>query len=118
MSLWSIGDEHTFSFPSGHSLFAVVFYGTLAYCALHRRTSLRRQFGILAPAMVMPFCIGTSRIYLGMHYPTDVAAGWLTGALWLAAVVTIDLAWHTLLRPEKPMPTVGQVSSQPRSPLR
>ena len=91
---WSIGDEHTFSFPSGHSLFAVVFYGTLAYVALHRRTSVRRRFGILIPAAVMPLGIGISRIYLGMHYPTDVAAGWLTGGLWLIAVVMIDRAWH------------------------
>ncbi len=104
---WSIGDEHTFSFPSGHSLFAVVFYGTLAYCALHRQTSTRRQLGILTPAMLMPVCIGTSRIYLGMHYPTDVAAGWLTGILWLTAVILIDLAWHRLIRPDAPTPSVG-----------
>ncbi len=95
---WSIGDEHTFSFPSGHSLFAVVFYGTLAYVALHRRTSTRRRFGILLPAKLMPLGIGLSRIYLGMHYPTDVLAGFLTGALWLAAVVAIDRAWHVLAR--------------------
>ncbi len=105
--LWSIGDEHTFSFPSGHSLFAVVFYGTLAYCALHRQTSTRRQFGILTPAILMPLCIGASRVYLGMHYPTDVAAGWLTGTLWLTAVILIDLAWHRLIRPDTPTPSVG-----------
>ena len=94
---WSIGDEHTFSFPSGHSLFSVVFYGTLAWCSFHRRhnnLSTRRRFGVLTPAILMPFCIGLSRIYLGMHYPTDVLAGWLTGALWLTGVIGIDLLWH------------------------
>jgi undecaprenyl-diphosphatase len=91
---WSIGDEHTFSFPSGHSLFSVVLYGALAWCALHRRTSPRRRLGVLTPAILMPLTIGLSRIYLGMHFPTDVLAGWLTGGLWLAAVISIDRLYH------------------------
>ncbi len=55
---WSVGDEHTFSFPSGHSLFSVVLYGTLAYIALHSETTARRRLAILAPAMLMPLGIG------------------------------------------------------------
>ena len=91
---WSIGDEHTFSFPSGHSLFSVVFYGSLAWCALHRRTSPRRRVSIMIPTIVLPFAIGLSRIYLGMHYPTDVLAGWLTGGIWVCSVIAIDRLWH------------------------
>ena len=91
---WSLGDEHTFSFPSGHSLFSVVLYGTLAYIALRRPSSPRRRIGVLAPAILLPLGIGLSRIYLGMHFPTDVLAGWLTGALWLAAIIMIDHAWR------------------------
>jgi len=112
---WSIGDEHTFSFPSGHSLFAVVFYGTLAWCALHRHTDTRRRFAILVPAILMMFSIGTSRIYLGMHYPTDVAAGWLTGTLWLSAVIAIDLRWHRLLHRHK---GGGSTPTHPSPPRR
>ncbi len=94
---WSIGDEHTYSFPSGHSLSSVVFYGTLAWCAIHRRhgrLTPRRRMAILTPALVMPIFIGLSRIYLGMHYPTDVLAGWTTGALWLSAIVASDILHH------------------------
>ena len=116
---WSIGDEHTFSFPSGHSLFSVVFYGMLAYCALHRDVSKRRIAGILVPPIIMPFCIGISRVYLGMHYPTDVAAGWFTGAVWLAAVIAIDLNWHRIMHPEDRLPRILQAPSeaQPSSPF-
>ena len=91
---WSIGDEHTFSFPSGHSLFAVVLYGTLAYLALGRGRSIAWRLGCVALATLMPLSIGVSRIYLGMHYPTDVLAGWLAGVLWLSAVGVIDRAWR------------------------
>jgi undecaprenyl-diphosphatase len=91
---WSIGDEHTYSFPSGHSLFSFVLYGTLAYLALHRPVTPRRRVEVLVPAILLPLGIGLSRIYLGMHYPTDVLAGYLTGAVWLVAVVAVDHAWH------------------------
>ena len=87
---WSIGDEHTFSFPSGHSLFSVVLYGTLAYLALPHAASLKRRFAILIPAVLLPLCIGISRIALGMHYPTDVLAGFLVGAFWLTAVIAAN----------------------------
>lgn len=92
--LWSIGDEHTFSFPSGHSLFAVVLYGTLAYIALHRVGPKARRPGLIALALLMPLGIGTSRVYLGMHFPTDVIAGWLAGAVWLAGIVLIHRSWQ------------------------
>ena len=90
---WSIGDEHTFSYPSGHSLFAVVLYGTLAYLALRMPRRERRSLPVLLLAMLMPLSIGLSRIYLGMHYPTDVLAGWLAGDLWLAAIIIVDKTW-------------------------
>lgn len=91
---WSIGDEHTYSYPSGHSLFAVVLYGTLAYLALRPRVGNRRRMGVLLPALLLPLGIGLSRIYLGMHYASDVLAGWLAGGLWLVAVITVDRTWR------------------------
>lgn len=91
---WALGDEHTFSLPSGHSLFSVVLYGTLTYLALRETTTPARRVAILLPAILLPLGIGLSRIYLGEHFPTDVLAGFLTGALWLTAIVVTDRQWH------------------------
>ncbi|MCR5487831.1 MAG: phosphatase PAP2 family protein [Lachnospiraceae bacterium] len=62
-----------FSFPSMHSANSVTVFGTLAYRG--------KKKPLLLIALVMPFLIGLSRIYLGVHYPTDVCAGWLLGAI-------------------------------------
>ena len=62
-----------FSFPSGHSASAVTVYGSLA------SYSKKRFFLIIA--IVLPFLVGLSRVYVGVHYPTDVLCGWLLGLL-------------------------------------
>ena len=91
---WAIGDEHTYSFPSGHALFAVTLYGLLAYLALRRGASVRRRVSVLATAVVMVTGIGLSRIYLGEHFPTDIAAGYTTGLIWVAALIGMDRVWR------------------------
>jgi undecaprenyl-diphosphatase len=91
---WSIGDEHTFSFPSGHSLFSLVLYGLIAYSVLTRRDSMLRRLIVTAACAMVVLGIGLSRIYLGMHWPTDVLAGYLTAAIWLSATITIDRRWR------------------------
>jgi undecaprenyl-diphosphatase len=76
----------TYSFPSGHALFATCFYGALAsiLSAETQNTALRTAIWIAA--LLFVFCIGLSRIYLGVHYPSDVMAGYLAGAGWLATL--------------------------------
>jgi undecaprenyl-diphosphatase len=91
---WAIGDEHTFSFPSGHSLFSFVLYGLIAYSVLTRRDPLLRRLAVTLGCAAMVLGIGLSRIYLGMHWPTDVLAGYLTGAIWLSATLAIDRLWR------------------------
>jgi membrane-associated phospholipid phosphatase len=91
---WSIGDEHTFSFPSGHSLFSVVLYGTVAYLVARRTACLPLRVAVVALAAGMPLAIGLSRIYLGMHYPTDVLAGYTVGVVWLGVVAGADREWR------------------------
>jgi len=94
---WSIGDEHTFSFPSGHSLFSFVLYGLIAYTVLTRRDPLLRRLIVTLCCAALVLGIGLSRIYLGMHWPTDVLAGYLTAAIWLWATILIDRRWRAFV---------------------
>jgi membrane-associated phospholipid phosphatase len=81
------------SFPSGHSTLAAMFYGTLAYFIIRalRREWQRIAVGALAALLVL--AIGVSRVYLGVHYPSDVAAGWAAGVMWLGLVFAMEQAW-------------------------
>lgn len=70
------------SFPSGHAMNSALVYLTLAaLLAEGREEAVRRRFILLA-ALALVFLIGLSRLYLGVHYPTDVLAGWSFGAGW------------------------------------
>ena len=81
---------HTYSFPSGHSMFSFCFYGVLAGLLTARIESrpLRILIWIVAAALVLS--IGLSRIYLGVHYPSDVLAGYLAGAIWVSTMLALD----------------------------
>jgi undecaprenyl-diphosphatase len=75
-------DVMTYSFPSGHALTSAVVYLTLG--ALSMRIAKRRitKFYCMAIAMLTTALVGISRVYLGVHYPTDVVAGWMIGLSW------------------------------------
>ena len=70
------------SFPSGHSMLAAILYLTLG--ALLARFAARRRTRVymLTVALFVTFVVGSSRVYLGVHYPTDVLAGWCAGLVW------------------------------------
>jgi len=77
------------SFPSGHAMGSLVAYGMLAYMVL-RETHLRRgqAAAVITGAVVLILLIGLSRMYLGVHYFSDVIGGYAAGVVWVAAVVS------------------------------
>lgn len=88
---WAFVHEHSFSFPSGHSVLAIVIYGVIVYKTQDKLRSKWTKAILMAGALLMVVGIGVSRVYLGVHYPSDVAAGYFVGAVWLAAVIGSDL---------------------------
>lgn len=93
-----------YSFPSGHATVAVAFYGTLALLVALRLQGPRR-WAVAAVGIVVVVLIGFSRLYLGVHYPTDIVAGYLAAAIWTGAVGAVliyrDLREDFENRPQK-----------------
>jgi undecaprenyl-diphosphatase len=89
-----------FSFPSGHVLHYVVFYGVLAYLSWRalRAVGERRGTGLLllvglAGCLTLIALVGASRVFLGAHWPSDVLGGYLIGGAWLAGLVALYRRW-------------------------
>jgi undecaprenyl-diphosphatase len=85
------------SFPSGHALASFCFFGVLAALLAHRTRSYWRAALVWLAAAALIAAIGFSRIYLGVHYPTDVIAGYLAAAIWVGGLTFADRyrrRWH------------------------
>ncbi|MBO1081570.1 phosphatase PAP2 family protein [Roseomonas haemaphysalidis] len=78
-------EVHTASFPSGHAMLSAVCYLTLGALLAGVAPARRYKTYILATAIGLTLLVGASRIYLGVHWPTDVLAGWCLGAAWAMA---------------------------------
>jgi len=98
--------ERGFSFPSGHSALGMVAYGILAVLISRSRIPEPWRTVIVVTLGVVVALIGLSRIWLGVHYPTDVIAGWAAGGV-------IVLAYAALTRRVSPEPAVGAVDADP-----
>lgn len=88
----------SYSFPSGHALFALCFFTTAAALLSPRlqHPALRVLVWTAAAALIVG--IGFSRIYLGVHYPSDVAAGYAAGLLWSSVIIVGDRVAHARAR--------------------
>jgi undecaprenyl-diphosphatase len=93
---------HTASFPSGHSMMAAVAYLSLGVLVARTLPQRRLKVYVLALAALVTILVGVSRVYLGVHWPTDVLAGWLAGVAW-ACLCMLGARWlanHGDVEPE------------------
>ncbi|WP_434044635.1 MULTISPECIES: phosphatase PAP2 family protein [Sorangium] len=94
------------SFPSGHSMGTFVTFGMLSYLGLLFVRTLRVRLALLALAMSWTVAMGFSRMYLGVHYLSDVLAGFAAGSMWLAVCISgIEVARRRPGRANQPIPT-------------
>lgn len=76
----------SYSFPSGHSVMSACFYGVMAAILTTRMKSRALRLVIWTAAILLALAVGFSRVYLGVHYPTDVLAGYAAAAIWVGTV--------------------------------
>ncbi|KAF1717552.1 hypothetical protein CSC74_01050 [Pseudoxanthomonas yeongjuensis] len=104
-SLWeSVSPETTFSFPSGHAMGSM----TLAMVVILLAWPTRWRWPVLPMAVVFVLLVGFSRIYLGVHYPSDILGGWVAAMAWVAGAHL--LLFRGSLRPWKRASTAVQQS--------
>ena len=88
---FNLSAPETYSFPSGHALTSAVFFGALAAILTARVRSRRVRTAIWIVSTVMFLLIGLSRIYLGVHYTTDVIAGFAAALIWILVVRFVEM---------------------------
>jgi undecaprenyl-diphosphatase len=84
----------SYSFPSGHALGSFCFYGILAWLVTARLENRRIRIVIRLAAAIVIFLMGFSRIYLGVHYPSDVVGGYLAALVWTMTVALGDFFFN------------------------
>jgi membrane-associated phospholipid phosphatase len=78
-----------FSFPSGHSMGSMTYYGFLGYLVIRSKYKPLSKLGWVILFGLVILLIGISRIYLGVHYPSDVLAGYMAGSVWLVLCISL-----------------------------
>ena len=87
--LYQVYAEDTFSFPSGHAAFSIALYGFITYLAWKYLPEKRRGFVLILATLVIGL-VGFSRLYLGLHFASDVLAGYAIGGAFLAMGIVVS----------------------------
>lgn len=98
--------EAGYSFPSGHAMVSLCFYGMAAFLLARIIPSWRWRYMLVVAIAILILAIGISRIYFGVHYPSDVAAGYTAGTMWLMFSISMFM-WR-----EQKRRKTGSVSSK------
>ena len=101
--------ERGFSFPSGHASLSMVAYGILAVLVSRSYLSRGTQLAVFGVVVAVVFLIGLSRVWLGVHYPSDVIAGWVAGA-------TVVLVYASFTRGVSREPAEAAAAEDPGGP--
>ena len=96
-----IDGADNFSFPSGHSLSGFIFYGFLAYMLWRSGLPKKMKYLLCSFLILFSFLIDLSRLYLRVHYPSDVISGILVGFVWLLGVIWLIEKWQKKPPPQK-----------------
>jgi undecaprenyl-diphosphatase len=92
----------TYSFPSGHAMVSACFYGVVAALASPRMRTAGQRAALWIGAAAAALLIGTSRIYLGVHYPSDVIAGYAAAIVWVFSVRAGYEVWRRRVSAGRP----------------
>lgn len=87
--VWHLITENGYSFPSGHSITSFAVYGLLFILILRYVEDKQKKIGLAIVCGALTFLVGLSRIYVGVHYPTDVLAGWCFALACIAGALMI-----------------------------
>jgi undecaprenyl-diphosphatase len=104
---------YTASFPSGHAMLSAITYLTLGALLARVEKSRRASAFIMGLAILMTLLVGVSRVYLGVHWPSDVLAGWSVGAAWAALCWFVALQLQRRGQVEKPGETSRSSDDKP-----
>lgn len=103
----SIPIPRSYSFPSGHALTSLLFFGSLVILIMLHVKELKRALLLSSLCVFAALSISLSRVYVGVHYLGDVVASWLLGIAWLALVVLVSAQWGAGSQDDEPKRTAA-----------